>query len=1039
MKYKRIIIILILSVILFNISAVCASDAGIDLTQEMNDNNEIATTDNSQTFTQLNKDINVSGDTFEITHDYTFDYEIDNGPVLIEKSDFTINGNYHILDGNNQSGIFNITGNNIIINNLFFINANSTSIGAIYSSGQITLNNVTFINNNAEFGGAIYSTGQVTLNNVTFIKNNASQGGAIWNSNGTVNSNNSIFVDNQAERGSSIYSSKGQLYVSNSYFTSTLSNNTYGQIFATKSYVDINNVDFVNITSKYAPALYFEDSANSIINSRFINLTANISVGAIAVRDSGDSYIKDCKFINTRSIKNAGALMVDYGKTDNTASIVNCLFDNDFSPIGGAFIQLGGYLLLNDSNFTNNKATESGGAVYLSYTDSVIYNCIFDSNIVVDLQNRYPYGGAIYSDCNELIINSSKFINNSAFRGNAIYSCDSYYDIFDSTFKDNTNAIYTDFDEDYCDLTDNDYNDDSVIINQSYDYKTFIDSPALELEVVNNTINVTTIPSRLDLREWGWVTPVKNQGRMGSCWTFGTISAVESALLKLYGAEFDLSEDNLFHNMLRYFPYGCTSRTEGGFIILATSYLLAWMGPALEEEDIYDEVGKLSPFLPPGNDVIHVQDMIIIPNDEIPDGTKTKSAIMQYGALAVSYYSKTDSSLGYYNSNTSAHYVNVSRSPTHVVSVIGWDDNFSADNFLITPPGDGAWIVKNSWGSNWGDEGIVYISYYDKSFSPGGKTDDNNIGIILDNTVPYNKNYQHDFVWLGKFVDMNKLMHDDGNITYANQFEAADNDLIAAVGTYFESSDVNYTVDIYVNDELKLTQEGISPFFGYHTIKLNEYVPIKKGDIFKAAITSNTMPVSTSSSSRVHYSENRSFFYYDDEWKDLYALEEAIACLKVYTIADDTNSSDDTNDTNDTNDTDDDVPDDTPDNIPDDNKNIPIPDFKPIPSKKISRNYNSNTVNHVYTLYRASDMKIICQSNVINVKALIDLFKFNLTNGHLKVYIDGILVFEGDIDDDLSKVIFEIIEKFLGKHEITAEFTNSNGKKLTFNETVIIE
>ena len=102
-------------------------------------------------------------------------------------------------------------------------------------------------------------------------------------------------------------------------------------------------------------------------------------------------------------------------------------------------------------------------------------------------------------------------------------------------------------------------------------------------------------------------------------------------------------------------------------------------------------------------------------------------------------------------------------------------------------------------------------------------------------------------------------------------------------------------------------------------------------------------------------------------------------------------------------------------------------------------NYNSNAANHAYTVYRASDMKVICHSNVINLKALIDLFKLNMTNGHLKVYIDGTLVFDGDVDDDLSKVIIEIIEKLLGMHEITVEFTDKSGKTETLNETIIIE
>ncbi|WP_407422697.1 hypothetical protein [Methanobrevibacter sp.] len=105
---------------------------------------------------------------------------------------------------------------------------------------------------------------------------------------------------------------------------------------------------------------------------------------------------------------------------------------------------------------------------------------------------------------------------------------------------------------------------------------------------------------------------------------------------------------------------------------------------------------------------------------------------------------------------------------------------------------------------------------------------------------------------------------------------------------------------------------------------------------------------------------------------------------------------------------------------------------------KIPSSYNSQS-SHVYTVYSASDMKIICQSVAFNLKALMDLFKLNLTNGHLKVYVDGTQVFDGDVDDNLSRAIFEIIEKFLGKHEITIEFKDSNGNTQKYNETIIIE
>ena len=875
MKYKKSMILLLLAIFIFSIATVNAGDMN-DTTSEgimqmepvtlKTTENEIIT-DNPNTFSQLDKDINESQDTFEMKYDYTFSNETDSGPVVIEKSDFTINGNNHVLDANMQSGIFKITGSNITINNLIFINGNSNR------------------------GGAIYATGHVTLNNVTFIANNASCGGAILIYDSILNCAGSRFIDNSAERGSSIYSDNATLKVSNSSVTSH-STGKYGQIYATDSSVSIDDSDFINITSAYASALYFEYSESSITNSRFINLTAEKSAGAIVVRWTGNSYIKGCKFINTKSIKNAGAILVDYGMENYNAVVSDCVFENSSSMIGGAYIQLGGRLLFNNTDFIDNKASCDGGAVYLSYAQGEFDNCNFNSNIA-GYHSDYPaLGGAVYSDKSALIIGDSNFINNSAYLGNAVYAWDSYYIIFDSTFLNNTNAIFTVFDYESSNLENNIYNNDTVVTNESYSYPTYVDSPALELKLINNTINVNTLPNRFDLREWNLVSPVKNQGLMGSCWTFGMLSAVESALLKAYGLEFDLSEGNLHHNMMRYFIYGDTRIHEGGFLTSALSYLVGWYGPALEETDPYDEVGKLSPFITEGYDVIHIQDAVIVPNDEVPAGSKLKSAILKYGALAVSYYGDGDDANGYYNPKTSAHYINESLSANHAVSVIGWDDNFSKDNFLITPPGDGAWIVKNSWGTNWGDEGIVYISYYDKTFLPGGFFEDDAFGIVIENTIPYNKNYQHDFIWSGQFAgfDENGVLatgiNVNGSIAYANQFEAASDDLIAAVGTYFNSSDVNYTVEIYVNDKLKLIQEGMSPFCGYHTIRLNEYVPVKKGDIFKAVITSNMMPLCYCPWCRVHFTENTSFFYNGYEWKDLYVTENNIACLKVYTVED---------------------------------------------------------------------------------------------------------------------------------------------------------
>lgn len=87
-------------------------------------------------------------------------------------------------------------------------------------------------------------------------------------------------------------------------------------------------------------------------------------------------------------------------------------------------------------------------------------------------------------------------------------------------------------------------------------------------------------------------------------------------------------------------------------------------------------------------------------------------------------------------------------------------------------------------------------------------------------------------------------------VYYANEFEALGNDLIAAVGTYFSSSCEKYEISIYVNDILKHTQNGTSAFGGFSTVKLNNYIPVNKGDIFKAVIKGVNVPLSINT--RVH-------------------------------------------------------------------------------------------------------------------------------------------------------------------------------------------
>lgn len=286
------------------------------------------------------------------------------------------------------------------------------------------------------------------MNNVTFINNYANQGGALGVRDGsTVICNNTRFIDNYAGGGSAILDMDSEVRLYNSYISSK-SFSKAAQIFASPSTeiapteIYIENTTFANISASYAPALYLKGANASIINSKFIDLKANISAGAIGTKSGGDLYIENCEFENVSSSKNGGAVYVDVTGDDDfkgTVTIVDTRFKDTFSEFGGAYVQLGGNFVLNNTEFINSHATYNGGAVYLSHTNAEINNCTFDSD-GVEIMEGYPtYGGAVFSDKNTLTITGSEFFNNIAVAGSAVYAIDTSYIIRDSRFENNTN------------------------------------------------------------------------------------------------------------------------------------------------------------------------------------------------------------------------------------------------------------------------------------------------------------------------------------------------------------------------------------------------------------------------------------------------------------------------------------------------------------------------------------------------------------------------------------------------------------------------
>ena len=209
-----------------------------------------------------------------------------------------------------------------------------------------------------------------------------------------------------------------------------------------------------------------------------------------------------------------------------------------------------------------------------------------------------------------------------------------------------------------------------------------------------------------------------------------------------------------------------------------------------------------------------------------------KEALVKYGALSVTVNAPNSVIKDDYNEKTYAAYYYPEpdfeeAESNHFVVLVGWDDNFSKNNFIKTPPGDGAWILQNSWGKEWGDNGYYYVSYYDNAIF----TLNSPVGFVIDGNSPYTKNYQYDFA-------INEFVYDfaEEAKAYANVYTATGNDLISAIGTYFDKANASYKIVISVNGAQVYSQSGKSTVRGYETIKLNKAIAVNKGDKFRIEI-----------------------------------------------------------------------------------------------------------------------------------------------------------------------------------------------------------
>ncbi len=204
------------------------------------------------------------------------------------------------------------------------------------------------------------------------------------------------------------------------------------------------------------------------------------------------------------------------------------------------------------------------------------------------------------------------------------------------------------------------------------------------------------IPSRWDWREFDGVTPVRNQESCGSCWAFATVGVLESVIKIRDGHSVDLSEQWLVSCNINAWSCG------GGWF--AHDYhqdkpdKCGESGAVLERYFYYAAADLPCADCPYLHDYwIQGWDFVDKP-DKVPQPELTKRAIMEYGPVSVGIYA-SDALRAYAGGVFNACEPGFSN---HSVVIVGWDDNYE---------GEGVWIVKNSWGDDWGDDGYFYMPY----------------------------------------------------------------------------------------------------------------------------------------------------------------------------------------------------------------------------------------------------------------------------------------------------------------------------------------
>jgi C1A family cysteine protease len=431
---------------------------------------------------------------------------------------------------------------------------------------------------------------------------------------------------------------------------------------------------------------------------------------------------------------------------------------------------------------------------------------------------------------------------------------------------------------------------DTPILLPNHDYTKFKLIPPLTVTLPY------LLPPMYDLRTVGRAAPARDELGCASCWSSAATYVMESLVMP--DEEWDFSESHM-----QLIGNGECGGGASGW--QAAGYLTAWRGPVAEGDYNDHDYLKI-------RERTHVQGVTYLPmRRHSLDNNWIKYWVYHNGALYASVGMR-----GITNTENNSYYW-PGNSAVHAVAIVGWDDNFSRDKFTFTnqgttyaPPGDGAFIVKNNAGPDFGENGFYYISYYDGTIGYNPV-----VGFTVEPVSNYKRIYQHDPVGTNSVVSRTSIpgyipeIHGSLQNIGANVFTAVESEELAAIGIpvqpyTYAYKNLEYRIEIHLDPgttpvnpngpELsfktkieafryympKLGYQAMGDYGGYYTIPLPQKVQIEAGQKYSVIISglhgTDTvfLPVEYKRNNSRYSSEpGQSFFSADGlNWYDLTEL-----------------------------------------------------------------------------------------------------------------------------------------------------------------------